>query len=244
MQQNIYDDPNFFKHYRQLRKTKYNFNTLLEQPALKSLLPDLCNLKVLDIGCGMGGFAKYCIEIGAQHVTAIDISKNMLLIAQSVHAHPKIDFYQQSLEHFEAKPSSFDCIASSLVLHYISDFHALIGKITTILRPNGVLIFSVEHPIVTARKEMESWIYDKDGNRCHYAIDDYQDEGLRKQTWFVEGVEKYHRTMSTIINTLIAHGLAIEKVIEPIPDREAIQTLSSLEKELRRPSFLLVKARK
>ncbi|QDQ03089.1 class I SAM-dependent methyltransferase [Lysinibacillus fusiformis] len=244
MKQNIYDDPNFFKHYRQLRKTKYNFNNSLEQPALKSLLPDLYNLKVLDIGCGMGEFAKYCIENGAQHVTAIDISTNMLLIAQSEHAHQKIDFYQQSLEDFKATPSSFDCITSSLALHYMSDFHAMIGKITTMLRPNGLIIFSVEHPIATARQEMERWIYDIDGNRCHYAIDDYQDEGLRKHTWYVDGVIKYHRTLSSIINTLLSHGLAIEKVVEPIPDKEAIEKLPSLEKELRRPSFLLVKARK
>lgn len=54
MQQNIYDNPNFFKQYRQLRTSSFNYNQLLEQPAFKALLPDLHDLQLLDIGCGMG----------------------------------------------------------------------------------------------------------------------------------------------------------------------------------------------
>ncbi|MFJ6210271.1 class I SAM-dependent methyltransferase [Lysinibacillus sp. NPDC092081] len=245
MKQNIYDHLEFFRQYQKLRQGPNNFNNLLEQPALKSLLPNLSNLQMLDIGCGMGEFAYYCIENNAQHVTAIDVSENMLAIAQHEHAHPQIDYYLQAIEDYHAAPNSFDCITSSLSLHYIKDFSAVIGKIAKMLRPGSILVFSVEHPIVTARKTMEdNWLYDGSGNRSHFAIDDYQDEGLRERTWFVDGVVKYHRSISTIINTLIAHGLTIEKVLEPLPDSEAIQKLPSLEKEHRRPSFLLIRARK
>ncbi|MEY9976393.1 class I SAM-dependent methyltransferase [Lysinibacillus sp. RC79] len=245
MKQNIYDHPEFFRQYQKLRQGPYNFNNLLEQPALKSLLPKLSNLQILDIGCGMGEFAYYCIENNAQHVTAIDVSENMLAIAQREHAHPHIDYYLQAIEDYHAAPNSFDCITSSLSLHYIKDFSAVICRIAKILRPGSVFVFSVEHPIVTARKTMEdNWMYDDNGNRSHYAIDNYQDEGLRERTWFVDGVVKYHRSISTIINTLIAHGLTIEKMLEPLPDSEAIQKLHSLENEHRRPSFLLIRAKK
>ena len=245
MKQNIYDHPEFFNQYRKLRQTPYNYNNLLEQPALKSLLPNVTNLQILDIGCGMGEFAYYCIENGAQHVTAIDVSNNMLAIAQHEHAHEHIDYCLQALEDYEASPESFDCITSSLSLHYIKDFDVVIAKIARMLRPDGVFIFSMEHPIITARKTVEdNWIYDSNGNRSHYAIDHYQEEGLREQTWFVDGVVFYHRSFSTIINTLIAHGFTIEKMLEPLPDLEAIQKLPALEKELRRPSFLLIRAKK
>ncbi|MFF2176401.1 class I SAM-dependent methyltransferase [Lysinibacillus sp. NPDC058147] len=245
MKQNIYDYPEFFRQYQKLRQGPYNYNNLLEQPAIKSLLPNLSNLQILDIGCGMGEFAYYCIENNAQHVTAIDVSENMLAIAQREHAHPHIDYYLQAIEDYHAAPTSFDCITSSLSLHYIKDFNAVIGKIAKMLRPGCIFIFSIEHPIVTARQTLEdNWMYDDSGNRSHYAIDSYHDEGLREQTWFVDGVVKYHRSISTITNTLIEHGLKIEKMLEPLPDSEAIQKLPSLEKEHRRPSFLLIRARK
>ncbi|MEB2282622.1 class I SAM-dependent methyltransferase [Lysinibacillus xylanilyticus] len=245
MKQNIYDHPEFYHQYKKLRQAPYNYNNLLEQPALKSLLPNLTNLQILDIGCGMGQFAYYCIENNAQHVTAIDVSENMLAIAQCEHAHPHIDYYLRAIEDYQAAPDSFDCITSSLSLHYIKDFSAVIGKIARMLRPGSIFIFSVEHPIVTARKTTEdNWLYDDSGNRIHYAIDNYHDEGLRERTWLVDGVVKYHRSISTIINTLIEHELTIEKMLEPIPDSKAVEKLPSLEKEHRRPSFLLIRARK
>ncbi|KPN96510.1 bifunctional 2-polyprenyl-6-hydroxyphenol methylase/3-demethylubiquinol 3-O-methyltransferase UbiG [Lysinibacillus sp. ZYM-1] len=245
MKQNIYDNPEFFHQYKALRQKTSNYNRLLEQPTMKSLLPPLLNLQILDIGCGMGEFAKYCIDHHAKHVTALDVSSNMLTIAQLENAHPQIDYQLQAIEDYEVAAHRFDCITSSLSLHYVKDFEAVIGQIARMLSPDGVFIFSVEHPIATSRKTMEdNWIYDTQGYRLHYAMDHYQEEGLRQQTWLVDGVVKYHRTIATMINTLIDHGLSIDKIVEPIPSKEAIQQLPSIEKELRRPSFLFIKAKK
>ena len=137
-----------------------------------------------------------------------------------------------------------DFVSSSLAFHYIADFQLLIKKISTALCEGGILLFSLEHPIVTANKGKESWITNEEGNYLHFAVDNYQDEGLRTQNWLVDNVIMYHRTMSTILNTLIENGLQIEKVIEPIPTEEALRNLPSLNKELRRPSFLIVRAKK
>ena len=41
MEQNIYDNPEFFKGYYLLRNRGDNYNDLLEQPAMSELLPDL-----------------------------------------------------------------------------------------------------------------------------------------------------------------------------------------------------------
>jgi len=119
---------------------------------------------MLDIDCGMGEFAYYCIENKAQYVTAIDVSKNMLAIAQREHVHPNIDYHLQAIEDYHAELNSFDCITSSLSLHYIKDFSAVVGKIAKMLRPGSVFIFSVEHPIFTARQTMEdNWVCDDNG---------------------------------------------------------------------------------
>jgi hypothetical protein len=41
-------------------------------------------------------------------------------------------------------------------------------------------------------------------------------EGPRTEHWFVEGVVKYHRKLSTILNAVVGAGLRIDHVDEPI----------------------------
>ena len=45
MQQNIYDDERFFENYAKIRNSEKSFNELLEQPAMKRLLPDVAGWK-------------------------------------------------------------------------------------------------------------------------------------------------------------------------------------------------------
>ena len=49
-QQNIYDNEIFFEGYKKIRDNKINANNLFEIPALFSMLPDLKNKRVLDLG--------------------------------------------------------------------------------------------------------------------------------------------------------------------------------------------------
>jgi 2-polyprenyl-3-methyl-5-hydroxy-6-metoxy-1,4-benzoquinol methylase len=44
----------FLKAIKKSEKTKNNVNNIFETPALFSLLPDLKNKSVLDLGCGNG----------------------------------------------------------------------------------------------------------------------------------------------------------------------------------------------
>ena len=65
MKQNIYDNPDFFNGYMDLRSNESGFNVAIEEPALRSLLPSLEGLHILDLGCGIGKFAAFCLEQGA-----------------------------------------------------------------------------------------------------------------------------------------------------------------------------------
>lgn len=244
MKQNIYDNNTFFEKYQEIRARENNYSNLLEQPNFFTLIPNLKNKLVLDIGCGMGDFAAYCISHGAKHVTGIDISLNMIANAKKRHSHEGLTFEQAAFEDMKVPNGTIDFVSSSLAFHYIADFQLLIKKISTALREGGVLLFSLEHPIVTANMGKENWITNQEGDVLYFAVDNYQDEGLRTQNWLVENVMMYHRTMSTILNTLIESGLQIEKIIEPTPTKEAVCNLPSLKKEFRRPSFLIVRAKK
>ncbi|MBQ6012616.1 MAG: class I SAM-dependent methyltransferase, partial [Firmicutes bacterium] len=66
----------------------------------------------------------------------------------------------------------------------------------------------------------------------------------RESGWFVDRVKKYHRTFSTIINTLIEEGFAIERIAEPVPTEEQMRLYPSHADLMHRPDFLLVRAKK
>jgi hypothetical protein len=78
----------------------------------------------------------------------------------------------------------------------------------------------------------------------HWPLDNYQDEGLRRTSWFTDNVVKYHRTVATWINALIAAGFAITELAEPQPTEEAMERDPQMRDESRRPMFLLIRAAK
>ncbi|WP_249872840.1 class I SAM-dependent methyltransferase [Oceanobacillus saliphilus] len=244
MKQNIYENPVFFKEYISLRESGVTYNDFIEQPAIKSAISTLTKKSILDLGCGTGHFARYCIDKGASKVTGVDISRNMIDRAKIENSHEKIEYICTPIEELELHNQKFDLIISSLAIHYIEDYSKLIVKIRSLLNKNGEFIFSTEHPIATARNEVNNWVKDENGNKLHWALDSYQEEGKREHNWYVDGVVIYHRTISTLMNTLIDNGFSIEKVIEPQSIPSGLDKMPKLVNEERRPSFIVIKSRR
>jgi SAM-dependent methyltransferase len=244
MKQNIYDNPTFFEGYMKLRDSKMTYNDFLEQPAMRDALPDLEGKRVMDLGCGTGGLSKYCIEMGASAVVGVDISEKMITRALQENKDENIKYICSPFEDLAFPTVPFDLIVSSLAIHYIEDYESLIRKLHGFLKPGGLLIYSTEHPVVTARKDMKNWWENADGDRLHWALDHYREEGKREQHWYVDGVIKYHRTITTLVNGLTGQGFMLEKMVEPLPTKEGIDLMPSLKNEERRPSFLIMKSRK
>jgi SAM-dependent methyltransferase len=141
-------------------------------------------------------------------------------------------------------PASFDVVSSSFALHYVEDYAATMRHIAGWLRPGGTLVYSVEHPVVTAQVAKQGWVADHVGRRLFWALDDYADEGIRHQRWFVDGVVKYHRTVASLVNGVVSARLTVERLEEPVPQPEAMRARVDLVDDRRRPPVLVLKARK
>ena len=243
MKQNIYDNASFYHGYMHLRQTNAGLNDVLEIPAFRGLLPDLSEKKVLDLGCGFGESCHWYRRQGAQSVVGVDISSKMIHLAQTVNGHPGIEYRCTPMEDLALPGQVFDVVTSSLAFHYIKDFARVIGKVYQWLAPGGILLFSQEHPVVTAEGSGR-WAKDAAGRKLHWILDHYGQEGIRRQHWFVDGVIKYHRTISTTLNGLIDAGFIIKRVVEPLADDEAEALNQQLQEQRRRPSFLIVKVQK
>lgn len=242
--QNIYDNETFYEGYKKIREKKGNANTLFEIPALMSLLPDLEGKRVLDLGCGFGEHCKMFVDKGATRVVGIDISEKMLATAREENADSRIEYINMAMEDIGSLTEEFDLVISSLAFHYVEDFKGVADSIYKLLSKNGVLVFSQENPIVTAHSDGDRWTMDENGNKLHYNLTNYGVEGERDTVWFVDNVKKYHRTFSTVVNTLIDAGFTVERIVEPLPNEEILKEFPDHRDLFHKPDFMLIKAGK
>jgi 2-polyprenyl-3-methyl-5-hydroxy-6-metoxy-1,4-benzoquinol methylase len=200
--------------------------------------------RVLDLGCGAGQLALHLARAGAAEVVGVDLSERMLALARAERAHPRVTYERAALEEVRFASGRFDLVVSSLALHYVEDYAGLIRRVADWLAPVGVLVYSTEHPIYTARLPDDGWVLDEAGRRVRWGIDRYADEGVREERWFVAGVRKVHRTLATLINGVLDAGLVLERVVEPVPGQAWLRDHPQSADERRRPMFLLVRARR
>ncbi len=146
------------------------------------------------------------------------------------------------MEDIDLPNASFDIVLSSLAFHYIKDFEALAENISKWIKDGGEFVFSVEHPVFTSYGAQD-WYYDEDGKILHFPVDNYYYEGKRDAVFLGEKVIKYHRTLTTYLNTLLKNGFELQHIIEPKPP-ENMMDIPGMKDEMRRPMMLIVSAKK
>jgi len=151
-------------------------------------------------------------------------------------------YLHAAIEDFSSEPQRFDLVVSSMALHYVNDYAAAAKRVFHALKAGGKFVFSVEHPICTACPI--GWTRDANGQPLHWPVDDYQSEGERRTSWFVDGVTKFHRTVETYVGVLIAAGFRLDHVGEPKPLAAFVRQRPALAEALRRPPVLLLAATK
>ncbi len=240
MRENRYDDADFFEQYSRFPRSVEGLSAAGEWHALRRLLPDFTGRRVLDLGCGFGWHCKYAAEHGAAAVVGTDLSEKMLETARRRNADPRITYERTAMEDIAYPAESFDVVLSSLALHYVEDLPLVFGKVRDCLRHGGVFVFSCEHPVFTAEGSQD-WFRDGGGAPVHWPVDRYFQEGRRTARFLGCDVVKYHRTVTTYVDTLLRLGFTLTALREPEPDPRLLD-VPGMRDELRRPMMLLVSA--
>ena len=107
----------------------------------------------LEVGCGTGAFARRLAE-RARHVTALDLSPEMIRVARSRSAEfANIEFHVADAVAWELPAAHFDCIANIATLHHLP-LREMLLKLKAALKPGGVLmvldLFEPERNLLTA----------------------------------------------------------------------------------------------
>lgn len=245
MNQNIYDNEEFFKGYKNLRKQFDSANELIEIPQFFNLIGDVAGKTILDLGCGAGDHDRKLIELGAKSILGIDLSEKMINEAKKTTDNNKITYKVMSMTDIDKLDQKFDLVVSSLAIHYIEDYDLLCKKVYNILNDGGRFIFSNGHPMDSAvilKNYEENFVIIND--KKYFLLSDYNNEGKRISHWFVDGVETYHRNISHLINGLIDAGFIIERVEESTAAEDAIKIKPKLIEQKDHSYYIYFKVRK
>jgi SAM-dependent methyltransferase len=205
-------------------------NALYERPAMISLFPPLKGLRVLDAGCGSGGYAEYLADNGAQ-VTALDFNTEFVALTKKRLGNRATVFQADLTNPLSfAQNASYDLVIAPMVLHYICDWSPVLAEFNRILKGNGLLIFSTHHPFM-------DWQLFK--TEDYFATDFINDE------WSIGKVSYFRRPLTAICESIRSGGFVIETILEPRPVAAFRKSdPENYEKLMKNPWFILFRAKK
>src|SRR5262245_20466899 len=214
-------------------------------PAQLALCGEVHGLRVLDVGCGNGYFARAMARQGA-HVTGIDISPRMIEHArqQEPAGSPAIEYHVLDAAALPAgfARRSFDMATSCLALQDMPNVDKVLGGVHALLRPGGRLIASIAHPCTDT--PFRVWERDGSGAKRCLCIDRYFERGPLEYTWTGWGREfttsAIHATLEDWLGWILAAGFQLRALKEPRPTDQALRTRPDLEDAARVPYFLLL----
>ncbi len=237
---NEYDNEKFFEEYAKMSRSRDGLSAAGEWHQLKPLFPRLQGKKVLDLGCGYGWHCKFAAQQGAAQVLGLDLSRKMIEEAEKRNPADQIRYRVCGIEEYEYPENVWDCVVSNLALHYIENIAMVFQKVHRTLKPDGVFIFNIEHPVFTAGAGQD-WVYAEDRKPLYWPVDNYFMTGERSTHFLGCDVLKQHHTLTQILMGLLTNGFALEVVEEAEPPKEMMD-IPGMKDELRRPMMLLVKA--
>lgn len=192
-------------------------------PYMLKLLGDVKGKKILDLGCGEGGYSRALAKAGAE-LTAVDCSEKAISYASDLAAEENLNiahYIRNSNDLFEISDEEFDIVLCSMMLMDCEDFEGTVREIARVLKPEGRLFASVLHPCF-------------DGN--HERGIGRQGSGIDRQVVVMNYFEPRqweaplfggtipviwrHRTLEEYVKTFIKCGLTIVDMNEPTATEE------------------------
>jgi SAM-dependent methyltransferase len=180
---------------------------------LLDLLGDVRGMRVLDLACGPGRIARGLARRGAR-VVGVDISDALLDRSRAAEIEEPLGITYLNVDATSGRAlaaETFDRVACNHGLADIDDLDGALATVARVLRPGGRFVFSILHPCFPG--------WDEDAPSSWPQGDGYYAEGwwLARNPGIRGKVGANHRTLSTYLNSLVRHHLAIEEAAEPAP---------------------------
>ncbi len=207
-------------------------NAYYDRPNTLQLLPDVKGKMILDAACGPGKYAEILIEKGAV-VKGFDLSPKMVELAISRNNH-KAEFFVHDLSDpfLMVENNSCDIVLCALALHYVEDWAPTVQEFYRVLKKDGILVISIEHPFNDYNFFKSTKYFEIEQVKC---------------TWkgFGQAVEvnSFRRPLHECITPLTENGFYIDKLVEPKPTADFEKHEPKQFEELNNfPGFMCIRA--
>ncbi len=142
----VFDDASgYYKDVRWDKNRLTRFERDLTRTVIEEELGDTRVSAALEIGCGPGTWTPL-LTARAASVTALDLSEGMLAQARANVTAPNVRFVQGDAAGFSSE-DRFDCVMSVRVLEYVPEWHEVVLRLGSLLRPGGRALIITKTPI-------------------------------------------------------------------------------------------------
>jgi len=118
----------------------------LEASALHNILSIISFSTILEIGCGTGKNTEWLLQ-KAEHITAVDLSEEMLSKAKEKIHSPDVEFLLADInKEWDFTEKTFDLISFSLVLEHIENLDHIFKEVFKKLNEGGYVYIGELHP--------------------------------------------------------------------------------------------------
>jgi 2-polyprenyl-3-methyl-5-hydroxy-6-metoxy-1,4-benzoquinol methylase len=216
----------------QVRQGKDVARERMNNPAFLALVGDLNGRRVLDAGCGEGYNTRILARQGAI-MTGVDLSERMIELARDEERRAPlgIDYHCASYARLGMFADvSFDAVVSFMALMDGPGFDQAMREAFRVLRPGGMLAFSITHPCFVTRQSR--WIRDEAGAKVAWVVAEYFNPAGWVERWrFTDApmeaplfsVPRFDRTLSDYVNAVAAAGFVLKRIAEPRPSEAYCQ---------------------
>lgn len=207
-------------------------NAYYDRPNTLQLLPEEVNGKIiLDAACGPGKYAEILINRGAK-IIGFDFSPKMIALAKNRNTKGTFFVHDLSDKLTMINDKLCDIVLCTLALHYIENWNSTIIEFHRVLKKDGILVISIEHPF------FDFMLYN---STKYFEIENakYIWKGFGQPT----EVNSFRRPLNECITPLTDNGFYIDKLVEPKPTKEFELADPKHFKELNEfPSFMCIRA--
>ena len=195
-------------------------------PNMLRLMGDVSGLRILDLGCGEGGYSRELTKRGAECVS-VDCSTRAIGYAAELAAKEGLaieHYVRNSNDLFDIGSGQFDVVLCSMMLMDCEDFDGTLREAYRVLKPGGRLFASVLHPCFDGNHDVGIGRQGEGIDRQVVVMNYFEPREWTAPLWRgTIPVVWRHRTMEDYVKSFIRAGFTITDLNEPRATDEVAQ---------------------